>query len=969
MRPQVTFRPAPAHPARGHLVVFAPDGEDAGGCGALVEALGLRGAVPAEVDVAVPRGGAVGVAPRPALLVPLAVGGDARALHRTLAALLAAAGDRSLPASAQVWGVATRLALAAAAGHHLLPALHLGDAPEQRTTGCWSVDLDAAPDLASALDRLAESAPPAATALAVGPDRVADPRGLLGAFLDAAVDALVRTHAPPPSGRPRERLLPWTTRWAEALGDPDDPLVPLREEGPDLAAAVEGWRSRPEGDVALVLELVAPDAPTGPWRLDLAAQDAEGVVHPAGEVWADPARGLVDGLLAALSRAARVFPPLDAALAQESPTALPLTLDGAWHLIAEAAPLLAGAGVVVRLPSTLAEDGLAARIRLASAEDGTVEASWEVALDDRLLDDDEVDDLAGRAAAGDALGFFGGRWVKVDDEARAALRSRGRRRTMSRAEGVALALAGSTGADWFGEGTAAGRVVVDDALARLVEAIRAAGDLEEVPEAPEGFTGELRPYQRRGVAWLRGMADLGVGAVLADAMGLGKTIQLIGLLVSRPGPFAVVCPTSVVGNWEREIRRFAPGLEVVRHHGPERSQDPGDLDGFTGVLVTSYGTLRRDVELLGAVRWDVVALDEAQHVKNPTTAAAKAIRRLKAGTVVALTGTPLENRLADLWAVVDATNRGLLGSRTAFSRRFVAPVEVRRDAAAADRLRRLVAPFVLRRAKDDPEVAGDLPDKIERDVICGLTPEQAALYDQVVERSLADIGASGGIDRRGRVLALLTALKQVVNHPAQYLKQPGPVAGRSGKLAALQEIVGAVADAGDAMLVFTQFTRMGDLLVTQLSQDLGQPIPFLHGGLSLGRRDAMVEDFQQGGAPVLVISTRAGGTGLNLTAATHVVHYDRWWNPAVEDQATDRVHRIGQTRAVEVHKLITAGTLEERIAELLERKRALADAVVGAGETWLAELDDAALADLVRLSRDAPVADPLGDDDLVGAVS
>ncbi|HUG84103.1 MAG TPA: DEAD/DEAH box helicase, partial [Euzebya sp.] len=549
-------------------------------------------------------------------------------------------------------------------------------------------------------------------------------------------------------------------------------------------------------------------------------------------------------------------------------------------------------------------------------------------------------------------------------ETRAALLARGRRQTIGQAEALALALAGTTSDDWFGEGSAASRVVVDSHLGDLLDALRDAGELEEVALTPEGFTGQLRPYQQRGVAWLRGMADLGMGAVLADAMGLGKTIQLIGLLVSRPGPFLVVCPTSVVGNWQREINRFAPGLAVTRYHGVDR---PNDLADISGVVVTSYGTLRRDIDLLETVDWDIVALDEAQQVKNPTTAAAQAVRRLRARAVFALTGTPLENRLAELWAVIDATNRGLLGTRGMFAKRFVAPVEVRHDAAAASRLRRLVSPFVMRRSKDDPEVAKDLPAKIERTVVCGLTAEQAALYDKVTEQSLAQLADSDGIGRRGRILALLTALKQVTNHPAQYLKQDGPIAERSGKLGALREIIEAVTDGGDQALVFTQFTRMGELLRTQLSADLGMGVPFLHGGLSVMQRDAMVEEFQQGDAsPVLIISTRAGGTGLNLTAATHVVHYDRWWNPAVVDQATDRAHRIGQTRTVEVHKLVTAGTLEERIADMLERKRALADAVVGAGETWITELDDASLAELVRLSADMTLTEP-GEPISVGA--
>ncbi|MGI9015932.1 MAG: DEAD/DEAH box helicase [Euzebya sp.] len=964
MRPQLTFRPDIDRPAAGCLVVYTPSGDDLSACESFLDVLGIASFTPSTARLAVPARGAVHATTLKVLLVDMV---DA------LAPLLDAAHERGMPDSVRTFGLATRMALTAVASHKVMPHLHLPasepvvqadeaaptEGPQSATfghrliTGIWRLDLDADPTLASATDRLVDAAPASAWALARTDELAWDPRRLVVAYMDAVADAFIRLHAPDPSGRPRERLLPWTTRWAEALGDTVDPVVPLKQEGPDLAAAIEGWQARTESDARLSLDLAAPDEPEGSWLLTFSVCDMEEVEHSAASVWEEPDHALTDTLLAGLSRAARVFPPLDAALADEAPTAITLDLDQAWQFIAESAPLLSGAGVSVTLPNTLDEDGIAAQIRLDTTQDGTVQATWEVSLDDRVLSDEEISTFLD---ADESLGFYGGRWVKIDEETRAALRARGRRETIGQAEALALALAGTTSDEWFGEGTAAARVVVDDRLAGLLDALRGAGELQEVALTPEGFEGELRPYQQRGVAWLRGMTQLGMGAVLADAMGLGKTIQLIGLLVSRPGPFIVVCPTSVVGNWEREINKFAPGLATLRHHGPDR---PQDLTDFQGVLVTSYGTLRRDIELLESVQWDVVTLDEAQQVKNPATAAARAVRQLQARVVFALTGTPLENRLSELWAVIDATNRGLLGTRGTFSRRFVGPVEVRHNADAASRLRRLVSPFLMRRTKDDPEVAKDLPDKIERTVICSLTPEQAELYQRVTDESLAKLVDSDGMGRRGRILALLTALKQVTNHPAQYLKQPGPIAGRSGKMAVLRDIVDAVTDAGDAMLIFTQFTRMGDLLSLQLEADLGQPIPFLHGGLSLGQRDRMVEEFQQGGgSPVLLISTRAGGTGLNLTAATHVVHYDRWWNPAVEDQATDRAHRIGQNRTVEVHKLVTAGTLEERIAEMLDRKRALADAVVGAGETWITELDDDALIELVRLSADAPLTEP-----------
>jgi SNF2 family DNA or RNA helicase len=389
---------------------------------------------------------------------------------------------------------------------------------------------------------------------------------------------------------------------------------------------------------------------------------------------------------------------------------------------------------------------------------------------------------------------------------------------------------------------------------------------------------------------------------------------------------------------------------VLRHHGPDRATD---LEAFVpgSVTVTSYGLVRRDVDLLAEVDWDTVVLDEAQQVKNHASKAARAVRRIPAQARVALTGTPVENRLAELWAIVDFTNPGLLGSFTRFRERYAVPVERWGDTDAADRLRRVVAPFLLRRTK--AEVATDLPPKQEATVVCNLTREQATLYQAAVDRVFTQGLAEEGIDRRGQILALLTALKQICNHPAQYLGERGPLPGRSGKLARTAEMLTEVAAAGDRALVFTQYRAMGDLLARHLAARLDvAEIPFLHGGVPAGARDAMVAAFQSGEdpSPVLLVSIKAGGTGLNLTAATHVVHYDRWWNPAVEDQATDRAYRIGQTRAVAVHKLVTAGTVEERVADLLERKRALADAVVGTGETWLTELDDDALHELVSLS-------------------
>lgn len=466
----------------------------------------------------------------------------------------------------------------------------------------------------------------------------------------------------------------------------------------------------------------------------------------------------------------------------------------------------------------------------------------------------------------------------------------------------------------------------------------------------------LRPYQRRGLAWLRTVAHHRCGALLADDMGLGKTLQAIALLASRSGtrPHLVVCPTSVVGNWARELERFAPDLQVVRHHGPSR--DTTGVFPECAVVITSYSLLLRDVDILSPLDWDVIVLDEAQQIKNQSSQTAKAARRLPATTRVALTGTPMENRLSELWSIMDFVNPGILGSFSRFNKRFAEPIENRHDARVTARLRKIVSPYLLRRLKS--EVATDLPAKQESIVACTLTAEQAKLYKDAVSEWM-NHGFGSGIARHGRILKLLTQLKQICNHPAQYHRTSESLAGRSGKLSRATEMLSEAVNEGHQSLVFTQYKAMGDLLVSHLSAELDlAEVPFLHGGVSGPRRDAMVAEFQSGGKPppIMIVSLKAGGTGLNLTAATHVLHYDRWWNPAVEDQATDRAHRIGQTRPVDVYKLVTGGTLEERIADLLERKRSLVESIVGTGEDWITNLDDNQLRQLVELS-DVEVAE------------
>jgi SNF2 family DNA or RNA helicase len=407
----------------------------------------------------------------------------------------------------------------------------------------------------------------------------------------------------------------------------------------------------------------------------------------------------------------------------------------------------------------------------------------------------------------------------------------------------------------------------------------------------------------------------------------------------------VVCPASLLGNWEAEVRRFAPGVATRRFHGGQR--DLGGLgDGF---VLTTYGTMRADHATLGEVPWDLVVADEAQHIKNATSSTARNLRLIPSQGRVALTGTPVENNLTELWAILDWATPGLLGSRNAFRKVWAAPIESGADPSVARRFAQLVEPFLLRRRKTDPGIAPELPPKTETDQVVGLTPEQVVLYESLVRESMRRIEEAEETTRRGLVLALLTGLKQICNHPAHYLRQAnGRIPGRSEKIDLLDELLGTILAEGGSVLVFTQYVAMARLLERHLDA-AGIPSLFLHGGTPVRAREEMVATFQGGGVPVFLLSLKAGGTGLNLTRADHVIHVDRWWNPAVEDQATDRAYRIGQTRPVQVHRLVTEGTIEQKIGELLTRKRSLADAVLGAGEAALTELSDDELRDLVTL--------------------
>ncbi|MET9295943.1 SNF2-related protein [Streptomyces sp. NPDC003077] len=660
-------------------------------------------------------------------------------------------------------------------------------------------------------------------------------------------------------------------------------------------------------------------------------------------------RARVDTLLA-VRRAARVWPPLGRLLKRPVPDVLPLSEDELYELLGETAPRLGAAGVTLHWPKELAR-GLTATAVLrpapGSAADGfgffDVERlatfRWQLALDGLPLSEAEMDTLA---EAHRPVVRLRDQWVLVDP----ALVRKARKRELGHLEPVdALATALHGTAEVDGEEV---EVVPLGALADLRS--RLTTEARPLPR-PAGLRATLRDYQARGLAWLDLMTSLGLGGCLADDMGLGKTITVIALhLHRRPAaPVLVVCPASLLGNWQREIERFAPGTPVRRFHGAGRSLE--GLEG--GFVLTTYGTMRTSATELAAQAWAWVVADEAQHIKNARSSTARALRGIKAPARIALTGTPVENNLSELWSLLDWTTPGLLGPLKTFRALYARAIEGGEDPAAAERLAGLVRPFVLRRKKSDPGIAPELPPKTETDHPVALGREQAALYEAVVRETLARIEAAEGMARRGLVMKLLTSLKQICNHPAQYLKEVAPgLAARSGKLELLDELLDTILAEGGATLVFTQYVEMARLLERHLA-GRGVTAQLLHGGTPVAQREQMVDRFQAGEVPVFLLSLKAAGTGLNLTRAGHVIHYDRWWNPAVEEQATDRAYRIGQTQPVQVHRLIAEGTVEDNIAELLAAKRALADAVLTGGETAFTELTDAELADLVKLRRPA----------------
>ncbi|CAM3719272.1 DEAD/DEAH box helicase [Alicyclobacillus pomorum] len=801
-------------------------------------------------------------------------------------------------------------------------------------------------------------------------------------------------------------------RWVAALEGPDNAFFAdgwliwrtLRH-----VLAPSGWQREWLTDKSgktnyhLEVELVPPpmDGALADWKLVLyVAHNEWNARAPLADWWLQSGRRWQIGqeileapdtwILPKLLEVADIVPALKHALGQPAVSECSLSPEEVFTFLTEQLLQLEDISVPVRYPDVSTQSLADVRIKMQVrrtrpkatssrkgmpaerwfSADQLVDFDWTVVLGDVELSQQEFEQMVERRTP---FVQVGGSWRLVPIQAVLEQIEQLRAGRGSENLGAVQFLRAVLMAQSEGEDSVQVDVEFDEGATDARRILKALLDARTptLQPTPDGFQGTLRDYQRFGYSWLWHLRSAGCGAVLADDMGLGKTIQVLAYLLRLKetgcarGVHLLVCPTSLVQNWRSEMAKFAPSLKVYVHHGADRNvsvesgRSPLEVAlEECDVVMTTYATVVRDLELLQPLAWDVVIADEAQNIKNQDTKQAQAICSLMGYHRVALTGTPMENRLEELWSILQFVNPGYLGSAAWFRKTFAQPIAQGREGeAAARRLHRLLQPVLLRRSKTDPAIQMELPEKWEYTQYAGLTTEQAALYQAIVNQLFVEL-PSEGMSRRGQILASLVRLKQVCDHPC--LIQGGRTGpDRSGKLKLLLDLLEPVVSEGEAALVFTQFREMGSILCSALEERFGWRPRFLHGGLSASERGELVERFQSGQdpSPVLVLSLKAGGVGLNLTRANHVFHYDRWWNPAVEDQATDRAFRIGQVRDVQVHKLVCPGTLEERIDALIQSKRSLSSAVVGRSESWITELDNDALQSLFALDLQAALED------------
>ena len=662
-----------------------------------------------------------------------------------------------------------------------------------------------------------------------------------------------------------------------------------------------------------------------------------------------------------LNYALRYMPELETLFEDEDKLSLELNLNEVYKIIAQTAYYLQKAQIEVILPEELTNiivprASINAKVKASRSDDlmqifNTVSSSaislddildfsYEVALGDEKISLEEFNKLI--EESNDGLIQYNGKYIIVDKTEGKKLYeqiSNAIHKKMTRLELIHASMSGQLQNYDFN---------YDDAYANVIKDFAKPVDVEN----PADLKGELRPYQLTGLKWLWTNISKGFGCCMADDMGLGKTIQVISLILKLKEekklkhPVLVVCPTTLMGNWMKELQMFAPSLKVTTYHGLERK-----LDTNFDVILTTYAIMRIDVEEMRNHTWGMIVVDEAQNIKNPDTAQTLAIKTLKSDIKIAMTGTPVENRLTELWSIFDFINKGYLGSLKEFQKSYAVPIERFKEKTRASKLKLSVSPFVLRRLKTDKNVISDLPEKMVMNDYCYLAKSQAVLYEKTLNEMMEKISGFTGVNRRGNIFKLITALKQICNHPYQFLKSGGTSKELSGKAEKCVDLVKNIIENGEKTLIFTQYKEMGDLLTQIISDECGTEPSFFHGSLTVPQREALIEDFQNNpDRKVMILSLKAGGTGLNLTSATNVIHYDLWWNPAVEDQATDRTYRIGQDKNVMVHRMITLGTFEEKIDEMLKSKKELADLAVYEGEKIITELSDEEIYEIFSLT-------------------
>ncbi|MFO8052143.1 MAG: DEAD/DEAH box helicase [Thermoplasmatota archaeon] len=875
-----------------------------------------------------------------------------------------------------LWSKAARLVLEMISGHRYVPIIRLEmhEGGFEQYHGRWIMVPDAADR--ERMTMLAGAMPPLCSNFSG-----TSTTNLVEDFMNTIMDDFLRTCFEVMDQKRKSASKNPASEWWRSLTEKDSVYSMVPRSNEPFAERIVKWsqsleapiRSRP---FRTCFKLDPPQPGDDRWSLGfyLQASDDPSLIIPPDVIWKETSDTLnflgrtvqspQETFLEDLGRASSLCSEIESCLEERRPKGKFLDTPGAYRFLRESAPLLQSVGMGVMLPSWWKKErsGLGIKMTVRPKQEkttstgffglkGLVSYDWKIAVGEKTLSEEEFERIASLKVP---LVQVKGQWVEIrKDEIEKAISYFKKKGEMSLAEALRLErdITGLPVISIDGEGE----------IGQFLRGVKGKGKIRNVKQ-PAGFHGSLRPYQLRGLSWLAFLKEHGLGGCLADDMGLGKTIQVISLLLKeremkeRPKATLIVCPMSVVGNWKKEIERFAPELEVMVHHGTDRYSGE-EFEGSVSehdAVITTYALAARDLKTLSGPVWENVVLDEAQNIKNRNTKQTIAVKKLKSENRIALTGTPVENRLSELWSIMDFLDPGYLEGPETFRKKFAIPIERYRDRNKSDMLKDLTHPFILRRLKTDKSIIRDLPEKIEMKVLYNLTREQATLYEAIVKDMIEQIDSSEGIRRKGLVLSALMKLKQVCNHPAHLLADGSELKDRSGKLIRVEEMLEEALSEGDRVLIFTQFSTMGEMLKQYLEDRFSSEVLFLHGGTSKKARDKMVSRFQSEDGPSLfILSLKAGGLGLNLTSANRVFHFDRWWNPAVENQATDRAFRIGQKKNVHVHKFVCIGTLEERIDRMIEEKKELADSVIGTGENWLTELSTNRLRKLFELGSDA----------------